>query len=121
MAKEEHKMNALPTQEMGHAAEKSSDHAMEKRALSALALGAVLGGAGGLCSQWIGETPLLCIALQSAFSMIVFGITALARPMDLTLDTQSLEMCPAIEASRPYERQDPCGQRIEARLGFAAS
>ena len=67
------------------ATEKSSDRVTVWRALSALALGAVLGGIGMLCSRWVKDSPLLCTALQSAFSTMVLAVLTSARPQDLIL------------------------------------
>jgi hypothetical protein len=106
--------NVLPTQGVGHATERSSDRVTARGALTALALGALLSSVGVLCSQWIGNTPLLCIAFQSAFAMMVFGITTSARPKDLTLDTQSMETCPETSHSSAH------GARELYRLGIAA-
>jgi hypothetical protein len=113
------KTNVLRTQEIGHATERSLDRVTAKRALGALALGAVLGSVGVLCSQWVSDLPLVRTALQSAVSMMVLGITTSARPINLTLDMQSLEGCPETADNHPHERQSSCWQRTEVPLGFA--
>ena len=103
------------------ATERPSNRVTVQRAFSALALGALLGGVGVLCSQWTSHLDLACVALQSAFSMMVLGITSSARSMDLTLDVQWLDTCPESGDSRPREGRDLCGQRMDIQLGFAAS
>jgi len=103
------------------ATDKSSDRVTVWGALSALALGVLLGDIGVLCSRWVNDSPLLCMALQSAFSTMVLAVLASVRPQDLTLEIRGLQTCPEIGDSSVQGAQDLCGQRIKARLGFAAS
>jgi hypothetical protein len=63
-------------------------------ALSALAIGALLGGAWALGGRRIIEPTLVYTALQSAFSAAVLGVLASARSQDLSLDVESLPVCP---------------------------
>jgi hypothetical protein len=63
-------------------------------ALSALAVGALLGGVWVLGRWRIAEPSLLCTALQAAFSATVLGVLASARSQDLSLDVESLPVCP---------------------------
>jgi hypothetical protein len=71
------------------AAKKSSDRITVWEALRALTLGALLGGSGMLCSRWLGDSPHLCTALQSAVSTMVFAVLASAKPQDLVLEKEN--------------------------------
>jgi hypothetical protein len=95
------------------ATEKPSDRVTVWRTLGALALGAVLGGIGMLCSRWLSDSPLLCTALQSAFSTMVLAVLTSARPQDLVLEAWKLH-------SSTQEAGDFAGQGIEVQPVLAA-
>jgi hypothetical protein len=75
-------------------------------ALSALAVGALLGGVWVLGRWWIVEPSLLYTALQSAFSTAVLGVLASARSEDLSLDVESLPVCPDLVQACVGERSE---------------
>lgn len=91
---------------------------MARGALGALAVGALLGGVGVLCGQWGGESPYLCVVLQSMFSAMVFGITTFAQRQALTLDVQSLKTCPETDRNRMRGTWSPCPLRITVQPGL---
>jgi hypothetical protein len=103
------------------ATDKTSGRVTIWAALSALALGVLLGVIGALCSQWVDDSPLVCTALRSAFSAMVLAVLAPARPQDLVLEMQSLRTCPEVGRSNTQGTRDLCGQRTKARPGFAVS
>ena len=89
-------------------------------ALGALALGTLLGSIGVLCSRWAEDSPLLCLALQSAVSTMTLAVLASARPQDLTSEIQGLQRCPEIGHRSAQETQDVCWQGLTVQPGFGA-
>lgn len=100
---------------------KSSDRVTALGVLRALAMGALLGGSGMLCSRWLSDSPNLCTALQSAVSTMALTALAFARPQDLVLDIQRLQTCPELGHRSLQETQDLCWPGTKVQPGFAAS
>jgi hypothetical protein len=98
------------------ATEKPSDRSTAWGALGALALGAVLGGTGMLCSRWVNGSPLLCTALQSAFSTMVLAVLTSARQQDLALDVRGLQTCTEIRGGGAQEARCRFGEGMGAQL-----
>ena len=100
------------------AAEKSFDRVTVWGVLSALALGALLGGIGVLCSRWVNDSPLLSAALRSAFSAMALVVLASASPQDLVLETRPLQTYLRNGHSSTNKARGLCGQRVDAQPGF---
>ena len=79
-------------------------------ALSALAWGALLGGAWGLGGRQIAEPSLLYVALQSLFSAAVLGVLSSGRLQDLSLDEDSLPVCSELVQKCAGERSERWAQ-----------
>jgi hypothetical protein len=90
------------------------------RTIRALALGALLGGLLVLCNLQMSGSPLVCTALQSAFSAMVLGALASGRMQDLTLDLCGLPVRSAPGPGGAQEARDSGEWRAEAKLGLAA-
>jgi hypothetical protein len=75
-------------------------------ALSALAVGALLGGTWVLGGRRIVEPTFLYTALQSALSAAVLAVLASARSQDLSLDVKSLPVCPEPAQACAEERSE---------------
>jgi len=80
-------------------------------ALSALALGVVLGGVSVLGGRQIVGSSLLYTALQAVFSAALLGALAPARSQDLSLDVDSLPV-------RSELAQECAGERSEWRAKY---
>lgn len=100
---------------------KPSDRSTVWGALGALALGAVLGGTGMLCGRWVNGSPLLCTALQSAFSTMVLAVLTSARPQDLALDVRCLQTCPETRDAGERKARNRGMRRAKVQPGCAVS
>ena len=100
------------------ATEKSSDRVTVWGALSALALGALLGCIGVLCSRWVNDSPLLSTALRSAFSTMALAVMASGRLQDLILGNQNLHTCSRTGHRGTTGRETFAGRGWTPNLGF---
>jgi len=75
-------------------------------ALSALAVGALLGGAWALGGRRIVEPSLLYVALQSAFSAAMLGALAPAGSQNLSLDVEGLPVLSELVQECAAERSE---------------
>jgi hypothetical protein len=90
------------------------------RTIRALALGALLGGVLIPCNLQTSGSPLLCTALQSAFSAMVLAALAPVRSQDLTLDLWSLPVRSEPGPGGAQENRESGGWSAKAKLGLAA-
>jgi hypothetical protein len=86
----------------------------------ALALGALLGSALTPCSRWLEAFPLLCTALQSAFSAMMLAVLAPIRSQDLSLGIGNLPMCSERGNDGAQQSRISGGWCTETGLGLVA-
>jgi hypothetical protein len=88
---------------------------------SALALGALLGGAVTLCSRRFDTSVIFCTAIQSAFSIAVLAVLVPIRTQDLNLEMCSLPLFPEVRPGKDARGNRAYHTRcLEATSGLAA-